>query len=90
VNTLMVGYDLNKPGQDYSDLIKYLKDLGTYWHHLDSTWLIRSEMTPSEIRDKLKQYLDDNDQLLVINVNGDAWATKGISKSGLDWLRKFL
>jgi hypothetical protein len=27
--TLMVGYDLNKPDQDYEDLIDYLKSLGT-------------------------------------------------------------
>jgi hypothetical protein len=37
MNTLLVGYDLNKPGQDYAELKEYLKAQGTWWHALDST-----------------------------------------------------
>src|SRR3954466_5756267 len=55
MNTLLIGYDLNKPGQDYADLIAYLKGFA-YWHHLDSTWLIRAEMSASDMRDKLTPY----------------------------------
>lgn len=40
--TLLVGYDLNKPGQNYDDLWVHLKDLGPWWHYLDSTWLTLS------------------------------------------------
>jgi hypothetical protein len=90
MNTLMVGYDLNKPGQDYEDLIGFLKDCPAYWHHLDSTWLVRTTLSTSEMRDKLKQFLDKSDELLVINVTGDAWATWGISQSGNDWLHKHM
>ncbi len=39
MNTLLVGYDLNRPGQDYEDLTKFLKDQSTWWHALDSTWI---------------------------------------------------
>lgn len=90
MNTLMVGYDLNKPGQNYEDLIAFLKDSPAYWHHLDSTWLVRTTLSTSEMRDKLKHFLDKNDEMLVINVTGDAWATWGISKSGNDWLHKHM
>ena len=51
MNTLLVGYDLNRPGQTYSDLIGYMKGLGTWWHHLDSTWLVRTSLSASEARD---------------------------------------
>lgn len=40
MNTLLVGYDLNRPGQNYTELIEYLKSQVTWWHHLDSTWLV--------------------------------------------------
>ena len=42
---VIVGYDLNKPGQDYEQLWKRLREFGTWWHHLDSTWIVRTEMT---------------------------------------------
>ena len=48
--TLMVGYDLNTPGKDYEKLIEYMKSFGTWWHHLDSTWLVVAEMTPVQLR----------------------------------------
>ena len=38
--TYMIGYDLNRPGQDYPALIDAIKRLGTWWHHLDSTWIV--------------------------------------------------
>ena len=83
--TYMVGYDLNAPGKNYGELIEALKGYGTYWHHLDSIWLIVTDRTTSEIRDYVGQFLDQNDELLVAKLSG-AWATKGIQKSGNDWL----
>ncbi|HWO15328.1 MAG TPA: hypothetical protein VNM89_01280 [Solirubrobacterales bacterium] len=78
--TLLVGYDLNKPGQDYSGLIKRLKNVGTtWWHRLDSTWLVKTTMSPSELRDDLKNYIDSGDELLVIDVTGAGWAGTGFS-----------
>jgi hypothetical protein len=43
--TLLTGYDLNKP-KDYAPLFAAIKSIGgDWWHHLDSTWLIKSEST---------------------------------------------
>src|SRR6195952_3257913 len=43
--TLLTGYDLNKP-KDYTPLFAAIKSIGgDWWHHLDSTWLIKSEST---------------------------------------------
>ena len=38
--TMLIGYDLNRPGQNYDDLFDEIKNLGTWWHCLDSTWLV--------------------------------------------------
>jgi hypothetical protein len=41
MGTLLIGYDLDKPGQDYSNLVAEIKRLGAWWHNLDSTWLVK-------------------------------------------------
>jgi hypothetical protein len=87
--TLLVGYDLNKPGQDYDALIDRLKTVGSnWWHHLDSTWLIKTTMSCTELRDDLKGYIDSGDELLVIDVTGRNWAATGFES--YDWLKNNL
>ena len=91
MSVLLVGYDLNKPAEDYSGLIGKIKEIGDgWWHYLDSTWLITTSATPAHVRDALISHLDTNDELLVLDVSHDAWATYGVAKSGTDWLHKYL
>ena len=85
--TMMIGYDLNGQAKDYEDLIATIKNLGAWWHHLDSTWLVKSAMTATAVRDRLKPYLDADDELLVIDVTGDARAWFGFSAGGSKWLK---
>lgn len=89
MSTFMVGYDLKKPDQDYRDPIDYLKSLGTWWHYLDSTWLVVSQMSAAELRDRLKTQTGPSDELLVINVTDDAWASTGFSTEANGWLLKY-
>ncbi len=87
METYLIGYDLNKTGQDYKTLIEKIKEIstGTWWHHLDSTWIIKSNSTYVEIRDFLRPYLDNNDELLVVSLEGNgAW--HGFNESGSQWL----
>lgn len=85
MKTLLVGYDLNRPGQDYSDLIEHLKSYDNWWHHLDSTWVIRTSDSAKDVRDAVKAYMDSNDKLLVVELTGvGAWA--GFNEEGSQWL----
>lgn len=86
MTTYMIGYDLLTPGQDYSDLHEAIKKLGSWWHCLDSTWLINSNQTATQIRDSLKPYLDRNDRLLVSTITRDA-AWTGFNEGCSDWLK---
>lgn len=91
MKTLLIAYDLNTPGKDYKNLIAKIKELANgYWHHLDSTWLIRTPLTTVQLRDRLTPLMDSTDELLVVDVTGDAAAWAGIAKSGSDWLQKYL
>jgi len=85
-NLFMVCYDLNSPGQDYEPLIEQIKSYGTWWHHLDSTWIIKSTMSAAEIRDHLSKYIDTNDELLIVRF-GIEWAGKGFDEKGFTWLK---
>ena len=84
-NLYLILYDLNSPGQDYVDLYEQIKSYGIWWHHLDSTWIIKTKKTAAEIRDHLSKYIDDNDELLVVRF-GSSWAGHGLEKRAYDWL----
>lgn len=90
MNTLLIGYDLNQPGKNYDALIDAIKGIsGTYWHHLDSTWLVETTLTPVEVRDLLSAYLDSSDELLVLTASAPA-AWRGFKESGSKWLKDWL
>lgn len=90
--TYLIMYDLNKEGQAYSAANKKLTDrikeiFSTYWHHLDSTWTVVTDMTHVEIRDDLWLHMDSNDELLVVKSSGVA-AWEGFNQKGNTWLKK--
>ncbi len=87
--TYLIGYDLNKQ-KNYPDLIDAIKSLsGTWWHHLDSTWIIVTEKTAVQIRDSLKKHIDNDDELLVARLHGAA-AWTGFNSNGSQWLENNL
>jgi hypothetical protein len=86
----MIGYDLNKPGQDYKDLIEAIKQVGSmWWHCLDSTWIVKTDKSAKEIRDELKPHIDASDELLVAKLSGEgAWT--GFDTDCSTWLKNNL
>jgi len=73
MKTFLIGYDLNKAGQDYTSLTTAIKNLtDSWWHCLDSTWIIKSNSTAVELRDFLVQYIDENDEIVVLLLGNDA------------------
>lgn len=87
MGSILVGYDLNSTGQDYADLIAAVKALGSWWHHLDSTWIVKTALSAKEVRDLLKPKIDKNDELLVINITADEAAWAGFNDNGSKWLK---
>lgn len=86
MKSYLIGYDLNKKGQDYDGLISKIKEFPNWWHHLDSTWIIKTNKTSVEVRDLLLPYIDNNDELLVVHLSGEgAWI--GFNEKGSKWLK---
>ncbi|MBS0155163.1 MAG: hypothetical protein JSS38_11245 [Nitrospira sp.] len=80
----LVTYDLKKPGQDYTSVHDAIKGCGSWWHYLESTWLVDSRMTAEQISAKVRRHMDENDRLLVIAVSGDhaGW----LPQAAWDWI----
>ena len=62
----VVSYDLNKEGQKYSELIKFLESFPDYVHVQKSYWFIKSNQSLDLISKKIDSILDSNDEYLVL------------------------
>jgi hypothetical protein len=85
----LISYDLRKPGRDYSSLYEAIKQLGSWWHCLESIWIVQTALSTAHVRDALKAHIDGNDGLVVLSLAG-GWATYGLSEECNNWLRNNL
>lgn len=81
-----INYDLNKPGQNYDRLYEAIKSIGPWFHAMDSVWFVSSRSRADAIYEKLKPFIDSNDNLFIAEVTGNrqGW----MSKEFWNWLRK--
>lgn len=82
---LLVAYDLKKVGQNYECITKKLKAYTTHWHMQGSVWIIQTNETPAQVRDKLRACLDANDNLFVARLGETAW--EGFDATATKWLK---
>lgn len=81
-----ITYDLRKQ-RDYQSLHARIKAYGTWCRPLESTWIIATTQTATQVRDNLKAVMDKDDGLLVTRLQGDA-AWYGLSATAAEWLQK--
>ena len=86
---MLITYDLNTPGQKYEKLYEAIKaEANGYTHLLDSTWLIVSSSTVSDVSRRIRAAaLDDGDHIFVVKVGG-ANRAGWLPKSKWDWIDK--
>lgn len=85
MGTYLITYDLDKPGQNYERLWNAIKKaFPTWFHALESVWIVESALKAEQIRDHLRAFIDSNDKLLVARMTTDtAWYGLGET----DWMR---
>jgi hypothetical protein len=66
-----INYDLKESERDYTGLYDSIKGLGSWWHHLGSTWLVDTNLNAAEIWRQLEPHVDTNDSMLIIGVTAD-------------------
>ncbi len=63
-----------------------IKAFGNWWHCIGGVWVIRTLSTAKAIREKLRQRLESDDRLLVLELSGEAtWS--GFSGESAAWLK---
>lgn len=75
MNTYLVSYDLNVPGQKYDKLYKLIEKFPDHIHIQDSVWIIHAVENSKFIFDYLNQALDRSDDILIIKVSRDFYGT---------------
>jgi hypothetical protein len=75
-----VSYDLRKPGRSYESLHGELKNSLSWFHVLDSTWLIQTGETADQLSGRLRPRIDANDSILITEVGPDyaGWMPKDV------------
>lgn len=76
---LLVTYDLNKPGKDYSELYKAIKAASNdHIHPLESVWILDTNHSAKVVSDYLRNHIDSNDNLFVARLTRESagWMPK--------------
>lgn len=84
---LCVSYDLHQASEeDYKPLIKHLKtNYKTWWHHLGSTWFIKTDKSTEEVLKACVTSLTGKGSIIVFEV-GNTWAASGLKDRAYQWL----
>jgi len=80
----LITYDLIKDGQHYEGLHLAIKNLGSWWHYLDSTWIVQTNYNSEQIERILTAKIDLNDRLLIVRLLKDY--TGYLPREAWDWL----
>lgn len=81
---ILVTYDLHKPVKDYGKLYDAIKNSGSWFHCLESVWLIETNYSGAELGKHLIQFIDRDDRLVAIRVSRDYYGW--LSSEAWDWL----
>ncbi|MDX9860543.1 MAG: hypothetical protein RBS99_06455 [Rhodospirillales bacterium] len=85
---LLVTYDLNKETKR-PNIVGAIKEISGSWAKLsESSYAVQTEQTPKTVYDGLKQFIDSNDNLYVINLRKPYYGQG--PKDVNDWLESNL
>lgn len=82
----IVTYDLREPGQNYDNLLRIIKSEPAWARLGGSSYLIDTEESAVNLRDKYKRVLDSNDKLYVGIVKAPA-AWLGMPDDVSNWIK---
>lgn len=83
-----VTYDLPEDS-DRGPLVDRIKEFASWWHHLESTWLVATEdgMSATDVARECRRVAPPGGKVLVFEV-GEAWAGFGFNERGTGWLQR--
>jgi hypothetical protein len=87
MQVLIVTYDLKKEpnSENYSAILSVIKGEKNWAKLSESSYAMHTTMTPQLVYERVKPYLDQNDEFLVITLTKPYFGRH--SKAVIDWLR---
>jgi len=81
-----ISYDLNSPGQKYHRVKEAIESCGDSIKPMESFWLVDSNLTYSQISEKVRLVHDANDRHLVMRMSREyqGWLTQ----DAWDWINQ--
>ncbi len=88
MNKYLITYDLKNINKNYDSLYLAIKGLGAWWHYLDSTWIIKTNMNSVQIWNILAPHITTMDRMLIIKI--DSYDKYGwLPQDAWDWLNSY-
>lgn len=84
----LISYDLKAPNRNYDDLYAILKTAESWWHYLESTWLIYTSDGIEAWQMRIKSAIDNNDSFIIVDVTKqpcNGW----LPKKAWEWIREY-
>lgn len=83
-----VTYDLMGNDTDrYVSFFEALTKFSGWWHYLNETWLIATDLTAAQLYHRLSEHLDERVHILVMETGREfaGW----LPKTAWEWIRKY-
>lgn len=83
----LITYAFSGSADQFEPLFDELKKFPGWWHYIDGTWLVVTDLNATQIFAKLKPHMKPNINLLVIEVGKDrqGW----LPKKAWDWFKRY-
>lgn len=90
MKSYLIIYKLALNEESYTNLIAYLKSADLWARPMANAWIIKTLKSSAEIRDGIISRINKGDQVLVIAVPNNDWATSAVPKAVTDWMKQGL
>lgn len=87
----MISYDLineddEREGQSYQDLYNTIDDLGDCCRCTESTWIVETDLSLSDVTEEIRQSIDENDKVVIADITYGDIAGR-LPKTTKEWIR---
>lgn len=86
---LLISHDLKSTTKDYTpffNAIKQNSDNNKWWHFLENTWIVNTQLSPQQFWNKIAPFMLDTDIAIVIRVQKDYYGW--LPKPAWEWLKE--
>lgn len=84
---LLISYKLKSSTKDYSSLYNKIKTATSWWHYIDSIWIIKTNDSLNDWNARLHNEMAPDDFLFIVDITNQSrngWLTK----DAWEWFKK--